>query len=145
MVKSTEGNTVDSRLSVVRRVMWLSGVLLAVMIGGGWFIYDRRFALSVLVGGLLANGSFWLLKMDIQRILQRVGISGGQESIVGFEKTRFFLRFYARLIVLGLLLFVIGSKIPINVVGLTLGLSSVMFSVVIIGLGAGKCLLPNKV
>jgi hypothetical protein len=40
---------------------------------------------------------------------------------------------------------VVASKVPINVIGLTLGFTTVMVSVVIIGLSAGKCWLPSKV
>ena len=64
--------------------------------------------------------------------------------IVQSEKTRFVLRALARLVVLGLLVFVAATKVPVNVIGLTLGFATVMVSVVIIGLGAGKCWVPSK-
>lgn len=138
-----EGDVTESL--VVRRVLLCSGLLLLVLAAGGWYLHSLAFAGSVLIGGILANGSFWLLKNDIQRIMQRVVDAEGLENAaLTFEKTRFFLRFYARLVVLGLLLFVLASRMTINVIGLTLGLTTVMFSVVIIGLSTGKCWRPSK-
>ena len=140
-----KGRGAESETLVARRVMVFSALLLIVLVAGGWYMHSLTFACSVLIGGVLVNGSFWLLKNDIQRIMQRVVDADGLENAAfSFEKTRFFLRFYARLVVLGLLLFVLASRVTINVIGLTLGLATVMFSVVIIGLSTGKCWRPSK-
>jgi hypothetical protein len=130
---------------VVRRVMVCSGILLLLLTVGSWWFFGRSLAQSILVGGLLVNGSFCLLKKDAQRLMQRVGEEDAPSAMVNMEKTRFFLRSLARFVVLGLLLFVLASQVAINVVGLTLGFGTVMVSVVIIGLGTGKCCLPSKV
>lgn len=136
----------QSDASMVRQVILFSLLLLGVLVGGSWYFYDWLFARSILIGGLLVNGSFWLLKKDAQRLMQRLGEADGdigpRENL---EKTRFFLRSFARLVVLGLLLFVLASQVAINVIGLTLGFATVMVSVVIIGLGAGRCWMPSKV
>jgi hypothetical protein len=144
--KVAAGKTVISETRLVQRVMIFSGMLSVVFAAGGWYLTNWLFAQSVLIGCMLVNGSFWLLKTDIQRLMQRLGgAEGHQDAALAFEKPRFFLRFYARLIVLGLLLFVLASKATVNMIGLTLGLSTVMFSVVIIGLSTGKCWTPSKV
>ena len=144
--KAESGVAADIEIHLIRRVVLISGLLMVVLAVGGWYISGWRFARSVLIGGVLVSGSFWLLKTDIQRLMQRVGsVDGGNGAAFTFEKTRFFLKFYARLVVLGLLLFVLASQAAIDVIGLTLGLSTVMFSVVIIGLSTGKCLTPSKV
>ena len=141
--KVGNGNSAQPGSTLVRRVMIGSLVLLIVLVACSWCIYSWSFAQSVLLGGLLVNCSFWLLRMDAQRLMQRLGQTEGN-VVSGFEKTRFFLRCYARLAVLGLLLFVLASQMTINVIGLVLGLTTVMFSVVIIGLSTGKCWLPSK-
>jgi hypothetical protein len=74
--------------------------------------------------------------------MQRLSEADGSRDNI--EKTRFFLRSFARLLVLGLLLFVLASQVTINVIGLTLGFATVMVSVVIIGLSAGRCSVPSK-
>jgi hypothetical protein len=131
--------------SVVRQVMIVSGMLLTVLVLVGWYVCSWPFARSILFGGVLANGSFWLLKNDIQHLMQRVSAANGsQAGSFTFEKTRFFFKFYARLVVLGLLLLVLASQVAIDVIGLTLGLATVMISVVIIGLSTGKRWLSKK-
>jgi hypothetical protein len=144
--KAVGGKAADVEVHLVRRVMIFSGLLTVVLAVGGWYISGWCFARSVLIGGMLVNGSFWLLKTDIQHLMQRVGSDEGPRGTAfTLEKTRFFLKFYARLVVLGLLLVVLASQAAIDVIGLTLGLTTVMFSVVIIGLSTGKCWTPSKV
>ena len=144
--KAAGGNAAGVDVHLVRRVMIFSGLLTVVLAVGGWYIAGLCFARSVLTGGLLVNGSFWLLKTDIKQLMQRVGNEdGAQGTAFTLERTRFFLKFYARLVVLGLLLVVLASQAAIDVIGLTLGLTTVMFSVVIIGLSTGKCWTPSKV
>ena len=144
--KAAGGNAAGVDVHLLRRVMIFSGLLTAVSAVGGWYISGWCFAQSVLIGGTLVNGSFWLLKTDIQQLMLRVGNEDGpQGTAFTMERTRFFLKFYARLVVLGLLLVVLASQAAIDVIGLTLGLTTVMFSVVIIGLSTGKCWTPSKV
>ena len=128
---------------LLRRVMLCGWLLLVVLAACGWWLVDSGFAQSVVLGGVLVNGSFWLLARDARRLLLRVSQSEAG-MIVQSEKTRFVLRTLARLVVLGLLVFVAATKVPVNVIGLTLGFATVMVSVVIIGLGAGKCWVPSK-
>jgi len=132
--------------SMVRRVTVCSVLLLGVLAAAGWYLQGWLFARSLLIGGLLVNGSFWLLQKDGRRLMQRVSEGyGGAGASVSMEKTRFFLRSLARLVVLGLLLFVLASHVMIDVIGLTLGFATVMVSVVIIGVSAGKHWTPSKV
>lgn len=136
----------ETSLLVVRQVILCSGILLMFLVAGSWWFFGWIFAQSILIGGMLVNGSFWLLKKDAQRLMERVSAADGSSGGgVNMEKTRFFLRAFARLIVVGLLLFVLASKVPIDVIGLTLGFATIMISVVIIGLSIGKCWLPSKV
>jgi hypothetical protein len=136
-VRSSENDA-----SVVRHVVLFSLLLLGVLGAGSYAVYGESFACSILIGGLLVNGSFWLLKKDAQRLMQRLSEADGASDNI--EKTRFFLRSFARLLVLSLLLFVLASQVTINVIGLTLGFATVMVSVVIIGLSAGRCSVPSK-
>ncbi|MGD9947944.1 MAG: ATP synthase subunit I [Desulfobulbus sp.] len=124
-------------------VMVLSWLLLAAMTVGSWWMFDWQFAQSILLGGILVNASFWLLQKDAQRLMRKVSQAEAGMA-VHTEKTRFFLRSFARLVVLGLLLFVVAVRVPINAIGLTLGFTTVMVSVVIIGLSTSKCWLPSK-
>jgi hypothetical protein len=131
---------------VFRRIKMFSLALLLLLVGGSWFFFTWPFARSVLIGGLLINASFWLLQRDIQRLLHKVSESEGRrDSVIRTQKTQFMLKFFARLVVLFLLFAVLASRMTIDMVGLTLGLTTVMFSVVIIGLSTGLCRMPSKV
>lgn len=135
-----------NEVSVLKRVVICSCVLVGVLVIGAWYVVDWPFARSLLIGAVLVNASFLLLKRDAQRLMQKVSMAEASEPImVSAEKTRFFLRTCARLIVLGLLLFVLAAHITIDVIGLTLGCATIVVSIVIIGLGASKCWTPSKV
>ncbi len=93
---------------------------------------DTHFAVSVLIGGALINVSFMFLKNDIEQLLNKVGAAGERAgAVTRVEKIRFFVKFYARLIILALLLIVLVSKMAINMIGLSLGLATVMLSAII--------------
>ena len=86
------------------------------------------------------NGSFWRLKRDSEKILDRVVQSSGDEvkSVQKMERIRFIFKFYAKLIVLGLVLYAASTRMELNMIGVALGLSTVMLSVFIVVLGGGR-------
>ena len=122
----------------VAAVLLCSLILTALAGGIGWWLYGMLFARSVLVGSMLVNTSFFLLSTDIQRLTRRIGSAGdAQSAVIQAETVRFFINFLARLCVLGLLLFVLASKVQLHIIGLTVGLATVMCGVVILGLRRG--------
>ncbi|MCL2458674.1 MAG: ATP synthase subunit I [Desulfobulbus sp.] len=129
---------------IVRQVTVGSMVLLAALVTGGYLLQGWIFARSLLIGGLLVNGSFWLMQKDTRRLLRRIGETGG-DSVINIEKTRFLLRSFGRLVVVGLLLFALASRMPIDAIGLVVGFATVMVSVVVIGLSARGRWSPDKV
>ncbi|MBU0674825.1 MAG: ATP synthase subunit I [Proteobacteria bacterium] len=84
---------------------------------------------SILIGGLVANISFWLLKKDLLGLIQ------GNLAVV---KTKFFIKYYARLSLLAVILFVIIKYRPVNIIGLLIGLSTVMVSIVLTAVGMAR-------
>jgi hypothetical protein len=141
----SEEKQVDAGVALLRMIQLFNLIVVAVFTLGSWYIIDWTLARSVLIGGAMASGSFFLLKRDIEQLIERVA-SGGEQTkgIKKLEKARFFLKFYARLIVLGLLLFVLTTKISINMIGLVLGLSTVMLSVVIVVLARGRMIFSAQ-
>ena len=136
---------VDPGVLLLRMIQLFNLVIVAVFTAGSWYIVDWPLARSVLIGGAMASGSFFLLKRDIEQLIDRVASAGQQaKGIKKLEKGRFFLKFYARLIVLGLLLFVLTTKVSINMIGLVLGLSTVMLSVVIVVLARGRMIFSAQ-
>lgn len=125
-------------LAHVQRFNWL---LLAIIIGGSWYAFSWPLAKSVLIGGLLANGSFFLLRRDINSFMENFSQAGmNWQAVKKLEKIRFFVKFYGRLAVLALILFLLITRVSIDVIGLVVGLSTIMFSVIVVVLSKGSML-----
>ena len=131
---SIERTSIDPRLKLVRNIFGLSCLMVLLFTLGSWIIIDKHFALSVLIGGALINVSFLLMKSDVEKLLHQVSVAGARSGAVSRAgKVKFFIKFYARLIILGLLLIMLVSKFAINMIGLSLGLATIMLSAIIIG------------
>lgn len=114
----------------LRMVLIYSWILLAVMSVTGWFFYDLLMARSLLVGGVLANTSFWFMKRDLTRLLR------GDLAAV---KARFFIKYYARLAVITVVLFWVVRQGTVHIIGLLVGLSTVFISIAVVAISsAGK-------
>jgi len=124
---------------VLQSIMKVSLLILAVFVLGGWYLKSWAFAQAIIAGGILASGSFYFLKRDVEQVIARVSVAGNSfRGVKNMEKVRFFIKFYARLIVFGLLLFVLTTKVHINIIGLVIGLSTVMLSVVVVVLSKDR-------
>ncbi len=125
---------------ILQSIQRVSLILTVVFAGGGFYIWGSMFAQSVLIGSLLVNGSFWMLKRDAEQILGRVASSDPDavRTVQKMERVRFVFKFYAKLIVLGLLLYAVSTRMQLNMIGVALGLSTVMLSVIGIVLSGGR-------
>jgi hypothetical protein len=104
-------------LLTVQMSNWL---LLLVLVAGSWIFTTPFVAKGVLAGGLIANVSFIILKRDLSKIMA---------GPIHIAKVRFFLRYYVRLAVLAVILFLLVKYRAVHVVGLVTGLSTVVLSI----------------
>ena len=104
-------------LLTVQMINWL---LLLVLVTGSWTFLTPLFAKGVLAGGLIANVSFMILKRDLTKIMA---------GPIHIAKVRFFLRYYVRLAVLAVILYLLVRYKVVHVVGLVTGLSTVVLSI----------------
>ncbi|RUM39643.1 MAG: hypothetical protein DSY57_00945 [Desulfobulbus sp.] len=125
---------------ILRTIQWVSLLLTVIFIGAGFLVWGRLFAQSVLVGSLLVNGSFWMLKRDAEQILGRVATSNPDavRAVQRLERVRFVFKFYAKLVILGLLLYAVSTRVQLNMIGVALGLSTVMLSVIGVVVSGGR-------
>ncbi|HEB69699.1 MAG TPA: ATP synthase subunit I [Desulfobulbus sp.] len=125
---------------ILRSIQWVSLVMTVIFVGAGFFIWGTSVAQSVLLGSLLVNGSFWLLKRDAEQILGRVSTSNPDmvRTVQRMERVRFIFKFYAKLVVLGLLLYAVSTRMQLNMIGVALGLSTVMLSVIGVVVSGGR-------
>jgi uncharacterized iron-regulated membrane protein len=99
-----------------------SGILLALLIGGGWMFGSPQFAAGIACGGLLALGNTFWLKRSIERAMGLEPRQAGRFAVV---------RYVVRLAVLAGVLYLLIVRIGIDIIGLVLGLSILV--IVIIG------------
>lgn len=120
-------------------------LLLLILIGGGWYLSSWPMARSILIGGVLANVSFFLLRRDIKLFITNFSAAGANwKSVRKIEKIKFFVKFYSRLAALAVILCLLITKVTIDVIGLVIGLSTIMLSVIVVVLSKGSMLYPAQ-
>lgn len=113
-------------LSTVLVCNW---VLLVAMPIAAAMAYSGRIAVAVLVGAGIANASFILLKKDLTQVMK-----GPLQAV----KVRFFIKYYMRLSVLAIMLYYLVRYGQVHVVGLLVGLSSVVVGIVLAAASQAK-------
>jgi hypothetical protein len=127
MTKSTTKNKQEDEYLLIRRIEQGNLVLLALLVFIGGPLVSWRFAGSAFVGSVLASGSFFFLKRTILGLVNRIGM---QKPTAGFA-----MKFYLRLLMLTLVLTALSISVQMHLLGLILGLSTVIVSIVTVGLG----------
>jgi hypothetical protein len=141
--KSKTGN--EDEISLLRSVERCNLILVVLLTGESWIRYGWPFAQSVLIGGILVSSSFFWQKRNTIRFIQHAEVLGSDGQISGKSFTvGFTIKFVTRLFVLGFLLLLICSKFSINAIGLIIGLSTVMLSVIIVGLVRGLMIFQKN-
>ena len=150
MINNTESKdpvqmAADSGNVLLRNVQQFNWLVLVVLIGGSWYMFSWPLAQSVLIGGILANASFFMLRRDINQFMTTFSQAGlSWQAVKKLEKVKFFLKFYGRLATLAAILYLLITLVTINVVGLVIGLSTIMFSVIVVVLSKGSMLLSTQ-
>jgi len=119
----------------LQKIQIYSLALLIIMAAVAWPFYDLLIVSSILVGGAIVNLSFWLLKKDLTKLLQ------GDLTAV---KARFFIKYYARLALIAIVLFLLIKNGSVNVIGLLIGLSSIFFSIATVAIGNASKVINIK-
>ena len=106
-------------------------VVLGLLVTAGYLGGGREFALGVLVGGLLVVGNFHLLHRFLKGTLDKAKIdaeSKGQAQ--AFFAAKQLLRFFG----LVALVYLLISHGWVNVIGLVVGLSTVVLTLTLLGI-----------
>lgn len=110
--------------SLLRKLNWLVLLLLS---GLAYFTMSPFWTAGVILGGLVAIANFSVLQHTVRRAFSPEGIHpGARFSIVG--------KYYLRLLALGVILYVLITRGWIDPVGLAVGLSTVILSIIGIGI-----------
>ena len=133
----------------LKQVQVASFGFLLVLTGGSWWIMSWPFAQSVLVGGAIAIASFFSGHRDIESFLKTYEPpqEGEEQENKGKKKSKagYIIKFWLRLALIGVaLLFFIKSG-EANIIGLLLGLSTVVFAIMLTTVSvAGRYFLSRK-
>jgi phosphate/sulfate permease len=119
----------EDDFSLLRTVEQFNLFLVLLVALCGWYLAGWHFAQSLLIGGTLSGGSFFVLKRTMIQIVNKIGT---QRPASGFA-----IKFYLRLLVLVLALAALSMSVNIHIVGLVAGLSTVMVSVIVVALTRG--------
>ncbi len=111
------------------KVLVLNWLMLACMVLGGWYFWSPYAAKGILIGGVIANVSFYLLKKDLIKVLN---------GPLGVAKVKFFIKYYVRLTILALVLYYLVRYRSVHIIGLLAGLSTVLLSIGITVAGTAK-------
>ena len=112
--------TIQQRLlSFITISNWVLCISMSVV---GFTTFSTHFALGILSGGLLVTINFHLLKLTLNKALTPPHLSAYQVVI---------MKYYIRFIVSGIIIFFLISKNYVDPLGLFIGLSVVVASIIL--------------
>ena len=125
MTLDSKSGQTDFPLHRVEIINWVVAALLTMVAA---LFYPFVVTKSVLIGGILANISFLFLKRDLIHFLQGKLLHSGREKLA---KIQYYLKYYGRLAVLATILYVLIRGEAVHPLGLIVGLSTVVLSILI--------------
>jgi len=131
----------------LKQVQALSFGILLVLTGGSWLLMSWSFAQSVLVGGVISMASFFSGHRDISSFLKTFEppAEEKEEKKKSFGKSRYIVKFWLRLVLIAVVLLFFIKSGQANVIGLLLGLSTVVFAIILTTLNvAGRYFLSRR-
>ena len=115
-----------NRERLFRTLRTLNWVVLLMLAGASNCLMKQDFTLGIILGGLMIIANFNLLQHTILRAFS-------PDGVMQTKKASIIAKHYLRLAVMGVLIYVLITQRWVHPVGLTIGLSIVVIS--IIGLG----------
>ncbi|MCF8061861.1 MAG: ATP synthase subunit I [Deltaproteobacteria bacterium] len=110
-----------------REIKLLNWITLLILSAAGAVVLDAASTLGIILGGLVIMANFGLLQHTIRRAFSGEGTMTGTKASV-------IVKYYLRLLALGIVLLFLISRGWINPVGLAVGLSTVFISIVGFGI-----------
>ncbi len=121
----------------LQKMQAVSWTLLAVLTLGSVVLVSVWFAWSVFAGGLVSIGSFWLSNKDVMRLIDSISAQPGLEERKAKAQQGqkgYLLKFWLRIVLIGVVLLLLIKGKAVNIFGLILGLSTVVFAIIFISL-----------
>lgn len=138
---------VDELLSLRKIQVW-GWVCLVALCVGAWLFWSWQIAWSVAVGGVISIVSFMLTHQDVARFMKSLDSSEegqGEKKALKVGKSRYIIKFWLRLAIIGLVLLMLIKSGKVNIFGLLVGLSTVVFTITLTTVGAvGRYIISSR-
>ena len=119
-----------------RKIEFRNLVILGLMLAASLLVMPWRFTLGILLGGLISIVNLYWLGRDLRVIFS---------NLSGRAKSAMMIRYYIRMAVTAVVLFFIITELPVDIIGLLLGLSLVVINIAVTAiLEAQKKILPEE-
>ena len=121
----------------LEKMQVVGGCILAVITIAAAIFGSLWFAWSILAGGLISMCSFWVANKGVIRLVESVtslGSPDDRKAKSRQEQKGYLLRFWLRIIIIGIVLMVLIKGHLVNIFGLILGLSTVVLTVAFISI-----------
>lgn len=107
---------------IFRSICVRTSLILVIMGGLTSFFLEPRFITGILIGGILSLGNLYVMQDNIVRIFTKSkGLGKAKFSVIG--------KFYLRLVLLGLLIYML-LKLGIQPVALAMGFGSLVVGII---------------
>jgi len=127
----TEGSLSLEKMQVVGGCILVVMTLVAAIFASLWFAW------SILVGGIISMCSFWIANKGVLKLVESVTSLGSlddRKTQSRQEQKGYLLRFWLRIIIIGIVLMFLIKGHLVNIFGLILGLSTVVLTVAFISI-----------
>ena len=104
-----------------RRLEISNWIILGLFVGVSFIFMPSKFALGILLGGLISTVNFHWLYRDLRNVFNQ--LTGGAKSVIMFK-------YYIRFALTAIVLYFIISKAFVDVIALVVGLSIVVINIV---------------
>jgi hypothetical protein len=115
----------------------ISWTLLAVMTLTSAVLVSWWFAWSVFAGGVISICSFWVSNKNVMRLIYSVSsLSSPEDRKAQAQQGQkgYLLKFWMRIVIIGIVLLLLIKSKMVNIFGLILGLSTVVVAITFIAL-----------
>jgi len=116
----------------LEKIQLLCWVCMGCMSIGALVFSSWQFALSVVAGGLVSTVSFYFATREIRRMTTAIGVEPspeGRQVLARQGQRGYLLKFFLRIVIIGVVLLFLIKSNSINIFGLVLGLSTVVLAV----------------
>lgn len=117
---------IDEKLQDIRTFNWIILLILSALSG---VFMEAQFTLGVVLGGLIIIANFSMLQRSVRMAFSDQGAMKG-------KKIALIVKFYFRLAIMGLILYILITGGWVNPLGLAVGLSIVVLSILNFGIRA---------